>query len=33
MLALVDLSIAVIIFAVGFLIYKAAVNLNKKDDK
>ncbi len=31
MIALVDLGIAVLIFGIGFLIYKAALNLNKKD--
>lgn len=33
MIVLVDLAIAVLIFGIGLLIFKAAVNLNKKDDK
>ena len=31
MVALVDLGIGVLIVAIALLIYKAAVNLNKKD--
>jgi hypothetical protein len=33
MIALVDLGIGVMIIAIAFLIYKAAINLNKKDEK
>jgi len=31
MIVLVDLAIAVMIFGIGLLLYKAALGLNKKD--
>lgn len=32
MIVLVDLGIATLIFAIGFLLYKAAIGLNKKEN-
>ena len=33
MIVLVDLGIATLIFAIGFLLFKAALGLNKKENK